>query len=155
MSKIVSINLDLDGTIADLYANENWLEQLRAYNPQPYEMAKPLVNMSLLARYIHKVQKKGIKVNVISWLSKCSTPAYDQAVTDAKLKWLRKHLPSVEFDEIHIVPYGTRKSQFARVNKENVLIDDEFENLKDWILGDRGYGITPDHLFTVFQVALK
>ena len=41
---------DMDGTIADLYADPNWLPKLRAYDPTPYINAKPLVNMSRLAR---------------------------------------------------------------------------------------------------------
>ena len=30
---------DMDGTIANLYAVENWLEDLRSENPRPYEVA--------------------------------------------------------------------------------------------------------------------
>ena len=33
------ICFDMDGTIADLYAVENWLPMLRAFDPTPYEVA--------------------------------------------------------------------------------------------------------------------
>ena len=34
-----AIYFDMDGTIANLYAVENWLDMLRAFNPTPYEQA--------------------------------------------------------------------------------------------------------------------
>ena len=34
---------DMDGTIADLYGVENWLEMLIAEDPTPYAVAKPLL----------------------------------------------------------------------------------------------------------------
>ena len=80
----MTLYFDMDGTIANLYANPAWLEQLRAYDPTPYATAKPLVNMSRLARLIRQLQKQGHKVGVISWLSKCSTAEYDRKVTKAK-----------------------------------------------------------------------
>jgi len=36
------INFDMDGTIADLYGCENWLEDILAERVNPYERAKPL-----------------------------------------------------------------------------------------------------------------
>jgi hypothetical protein len=127
----MTIWFDMDGTIADLYSVENWLPMLRAYDPTPYANAKPLVHMATLARLLHKAQANGYKVGVISWGSKVSTPAYDEAVKNAKLKWLRKHLPSVEWDEIHVVPYGTPKQSFAR-SAVDVLFDDEAKNRDNW-----------------------
>ena len=53
------ICFDMDGTIADLYGVENWLDMLRNYNPTPYEVAKPMWNMTELANcYIwHRPQE--------------------------------------------------------------------------------------------------
>lgn len=127
----MTIWFDLDGTLGSLYTVENWLPMLRAYDPTPYAIAKPLVNMSRLARYIHKVQRMGHEVGVISWLSKCSTPEYDADVTAAKYAWLRKHLPSVDFDAIHIVPYGLPKQTFA-MSDDDILFDDEERNRDNW-----------------------
>lgn len=128
MKDYKEINFDMDGTIADLYAVDGWLEDLRAYNPRPYEQAKVKVNMSRLARLIHKAQRNGYKVNIISWLSKCSTTEYDKAVINAKKVWLAKHLPSVQFDKVVIVAYGTPKSTCGC----GVLFDDEEQNRKEW-----------------------
>lgn len=120
---------DMDGTIANLYGVENWLEYLINGNEYPYANAKPLVNMSILARYLHKAQAKGYTVNIVSWLAKNSTIEYDEKVINAKKEWLAKHLPSVEFDEIVIVPYGVPKSTVAT---KGILFDDEEPNRKEW-----------------------
>lgn len=128
-----AIYFDLDGTIADLYGVEGWLDDLIAENVRPYAEAKPLLNLSLLARYIHKAQKMGYIVGVISWLSKCGSDAYNEAVTIAKREWLAKHLPSVEWDEIHIVKYGTPKSTCRTC--PGILFDDEQRNLDEWGAG--------------------
>ena len=40
-----TICFDMDGTIADLYGVQNWLEMLQAENPQPYRQAKPLLDI--------------------------------------------------------------------------------------------------------------
>ena len=65
--------LDMDGTIANLYAVEGWLPMLRASDPTPYRQAEPMWNMSSLARLLHKAQRLGYEVGIISWLSKEST----------------------------------------------------------------------------------
>lgn len=128
-----AIYFDMDGTIADLYGVSGWLADLEAENVRPYAEAKPLLNLSLLARYIHKAQRMGYTVGVISWLSKTGSPAYNEAVTAAKREWLAKHLPSVEWDEIHIVKYGTPKSTCRTC--PGILFDDEQRNLDEWGAG--------------------
>ena len=126
-----TIFFDMDGTIADLYGVENWLDFLIASDSLPYEIAKPLIRFSSLARILHRLQDEGYRVGIISWLSKNSTPEYDEKVTEAKKNWLKTHLPSVEFDEINIVPYGTAKEKFAKTEKD-ILFDDEEKNRQNW-----------------------
>lgn len=126
-----AIYLDMDGTIADLYSVENWLPKLRAEDASPYIQAKPLVRLSALARRLNTLQRTGYTIGIISWGSKHATAEYDKAVEKAKRFWLKKHLKSVEFDEIHIVPYGTPKSEVAEI-KGGILFDDEYNNRKEW-----------------------
>lgn len=127
----MTIWFDMDGTIADLYSVENWLPMLRAYDPSPYMLAKPLVRLSTLAYMLNRLRAKGYRVGVISWGSKCSTPSYDAAVAAAKTKWLHTHLPSVDFDEIHVVPYGVPKQNFKNTDAD-ILFDDEESNRISW-----------------------
>lgn len=126
-----AIYLDMDGTIADLYAVPDWLKMLMAENPAPYIQAEPLVRLSALARHLNRLQRNGYIIGIISWGSKHATPEYDEAVAKAKNFWLNKHLPSVKFDEIHIVPYGTPKSTVAK-EKNGYLFDDEENNRAEW-----------------------
>ena len=127
----ITINFDMDGTIADLYGVKNWLPYLEAEDTTPYEIAKPLLNLSALARKLNALQRNGYNIAVISWLSKSGTAEYNEAVTAVKLNWLAKHLPSVNWDEIHIVPYGTPKQNFCN-NPLDILFDDEERNRNGW-----------------------
>lgn len=131
MTKATTIFFDMDGTIADLYGVENWLDYLTTTNTFPYETAKPLLKLSVLARILNKLQTEGYKLGIISWLAKNSTTAYDEEVTKAKRNWLNKHLASVTFDEIHIVEYGTPKEHFAKTEND-ILFDDEERNRINW-----------------------
>ena len=127
---MTTIWLDLDGTIADLYGVPDWLPKLRAYDPSPYKVAIPLVNMAALARILNNRRKAGYRVCIISALSKDSTPTYDAAVKEAKIAWLKKHLASVHFDEIRFVPYTYCKNDANTGN--DILCDDEQRHLEAW-----------------------
>jgi len=131
MAKKITINFDMDGTIADLYGVENWLDYLIAENTFPYANAKPLLRLSALARKLNALQRNGYNLAVISWLSKSGTEEYNEAVTEVKLAWLKEHLPSVRWNEIHIVPYGTPKQNFC-YTPFDVLFDDEERNRTNW-----------------------
>ena len=138
----MKIYFDLDGTLANLYGYDNWLDYLRAYDPTPYVEAKAMVNLSRLARYINRLQKMGHELGIVSWLSKCSTPEYDAAVTSAKIFWLSKHLPSVQWNEIKIVPYGTNKWEICG---EGILFDDDERVRAAW----ENDSYEPDEMFEI------
>jgi hypothetical protein len=124
----MKILFDMDGTIADLYGVEGWLSMLRASDPTPYRVAKPLVRMQSLARILNRLQRQGYEIGIVSWLSKTSTPDYDEAVTAAKREWLASHLASVKFDSIDIIAYGTPKQN----GRNGILFDDEARNREAW-----------------------
>ena len=126
-----AIYFDMDGTIADLYAVEGWLPMLEAHNATPYKKAKTMVNMNMLARLLNKAQREGYTIGIVSWLAKGSTPQYDEEVTRAKIEWLNKHLHSVQWDEVHIVAYGTPKHNIVGC-PNGVLFDDEAYNRNMW-----------------------
>ena len=146
-----AIYFDMDGTIANFYGVENWLGYLLESNPFPYEVAKPLVNMNALARRLNNLQKKGWTIGVVSWLAKNSTKEFDEKVVEAKKKWLAKHLASVKFDEINIVPYGTPKSTVPKVGNA-ILFDDEENNLIEWEEME-GWAFTPDKIMEILTWA--
>ena len=125
---VKEINFDMDGTIADLYGCSGWLEDIIAEDTRPYEQAKPLVNMSVLARLLNKKIASGYKVNVISWTAKNGSEDYNARVEEAKKQWLAKHLKSVQFSAVKGLPYGTPKQEHGC----GVLFDDEEQNRIAW-----------------------
>lgn len=126
-----NIYFDMDGTIADLYGVENWLEDLLHEDVRPYVEAAPLVNLRVLARLLNKLTKSGYTVNIISWTSRNGSAAYNEVVEKAKREWLARHLRSVRFTKILILPYGTPKELYG----EGILFDDEEHNRKAWGAG--------------------
>ena len=127
----ITINFDMDGTIADLYGVENWLDYLIAEDAFPYKTAEPLLRLSALARRLNNLQKNGYNLAIISWLSKSGTDEYKAEVEAVKRAWLKKHLPSVKWHAIHIVPYCTPKQDFCG-NPLDILFDDEARNRENW-----------------------
>ena len=119
----MKIYFDMDGTLANLYNVDNWLERLRSEDSTPYTEAAPMCDFCCLARLLNALQRRGHEIGIISWLSKESTAEYDEAVRMAKKRWLIKHLPSVVWDEMHLVKYGTPK-HFACQDNSGILFDD-------------------------------
>lgn len=128
MAEIRQINFDMDGTIANLYGVDGWLTDLINKSPRPYAEAQPLLNFSALARVLNRLQRNGYRICVISWLAKNSNADYDREVAETKRKWLAKRLPSVKWDEINIVAYGTPKQTIGK----GILFDDEAQNREAW-----------------------
>ena len=78
-----AIYFDMDGTIADLYGVENWLDYLVAGKTKPYREAKPLVDMRKLARLLNSLQEQGWTIGIISWLAKSGSDEYGDKVAKA------------------------------------------------------------------------
>ena len=144
------INFDLDGTLVDLYGVENWLSMLRNEDTTPYEIAKPLVDFSILARLLNKLWASGAEINIISWTSKGGSPEYNAAVAKAKRDYLKKHLPSVDFSNIYIVPYGTPKYTLAK----GILFDDEDKNRTDWRKRNGTYSYDETDIINILKALL-
>jgi hypothetical protein len=146
----MTIYLDLDGTVIDFYGVPNWLECLEAQDSTPYRVAKPLVNLSTLARYLNRLQARGYNIGIISWLSKSGTDKFNAEVAEVKRDWLAKHLPSVQWDEIHIVPYGVPKSTCATC-PASILFDDEQRNLNEWTANTHNMAYNADLLMEILR----
>ena len=147
-----AIYFDMDGTLANLYAVEDWLTKLRTYDATPYAEAPVMTNMQALAHRLNKLQENGYTIGIISWLSKDSTPEYDTAVIAEKLAWLKKHLHSVEWNEVHMVAYGKRKSKLAQI-KDGYLFDDNESVRREWIKHNpNGWAFDVDDILGVLDL---
>lgn len=144
------INFDLDGTLVDLYGVENWLSMLQSEDTTPYTVAKPLVDFSILARLLNRLLASGAEINIISWTSKGGSPEYNAAVAKAKRDYLKKHLPSVDFSNIYIVPYGTPKYTLAK----GILFDDEDKNRTDWRKRNGTYSYDETDIINILKALL-
>ena len=125
---------DMDGTIADFYGVQGWLEDIRNNNPRPYIVAEPLYNMDILISILILLKLQGWEIVITSWLAKGSTKEFDELTRVAKKEWLEKY--NFPFDEIHLVKYGTTKANCTRKKGGyQVLVDDNEQVRNGWHLG--------------------
>ncbi len=126
---------DMDGTIANLYGVDGWLDDLMASNPRPYEVAEPMYDMEVLTAILQVLKYMGWRVVVTTWLAKGSSKEYDALVREAKIAWLDKY--DFPYDEIHLVKYGTTKANCTRkIGGFQILVDDNEQVRRGWTLGD-------------------
>ena len=135
MTKMICF--DMDGTIANLYGVQGWLEMLENENPKPYEIAEPMWDMVELAQTLKMLQVKGYEVRVITWLAKDSTEEYKVKTRQAKLKWLERY--GFPYNKFHGIAYGTTKANCIRhyldLNEQAILIDDNAKIRQGWNWG--------------------
>ncbi len=139
MKKINTIYFDMDGTIADLYGQENWLQDILTEKTDAYQNAKPLTDMKKLEKILLELQTKNVKIGIITWLGKNANQSYKNKTREAKHNWLKKHLPNLNFDEIHMVQYGTPKHLIAK-DRNGILFDDDITVREKW----QGIAINPE-----------
>lgn len=125
-----AIYFDMDGTVADLYGVEGWLECLEKSNYSPFIIARPMFEEIAFAKLLNALKRKGYHIGIVSWTSKNGTDKFNARVADCKRFWLKEHIFTV-FDEIKIVPYGTPKSSVVKY-PEGILFDDEENNRDEW-----------------------
>ena len=126
---------DMDGTIANFYGVDGWLDYLKKEDTTPYEVAEPLYDMDVLRNILMNLKNLGWRVVVTTWLAKGGTKEYNDRTRIAKLNWLAKY--NFPYDEIHLVKYGTTKANCTRKHGGyQVLVDDNEMVRKGWRLGD-------------------
>ena len=122
---------DMDGTIANLYAVTDWLENIIAENVRPYAIAEPMYNMNKLVNVINRLKENGWRVAIVSWTSKHGSKEYNKAVRKVKKEWLDRY--NFPYDELHVIKYGTPKSYcMKKTGGFQILFDDEEPNRKAW-----------------------
>ena len=126
---------DMDGTLANFYGVDGWLDDLQNEKTRPYEVAQPLYDMDTLCAVLGLLRCCGWSIVITSWLAKNASKDYDNKVRQAKKEWLAKyHFP---YDEIHLVKYGTTKADCTRKKFDyQILVDDNESVRNGWHLGD-------------------
>ena len=128
----MKIWFDMDGTIADLYGVRDWLPAILARDTRPYEIARGIGNLALIARLLNKARENGHEIGIISWTAKNAPTEYNARVAHAKREWLHHHLLSVAWNEIKVVEFGTDK---RTATGGGILFDDEEPNCTAWGAG--------------------
>lgn len=122
---------DLDGTLADLYNSENWLENLENEKSGVFLKLPLLLDADAFKRWAVERLAIGDKIEVITWLPRGASDEYERICADEKTEWVKKHFPFIS--EIHCLSYGVPK-QYA-IKKRSalmILIDDNEEVLQMW-----------------------
>ena len=130
-----TIVFDMDGTIADFYGVDGWLNDLENENTRPYDIAEPLYNMEVLNAVIDVLRLQGWRIVVTTWLSKGANKSFEDATRVSKIAWLNRY--NFVYDEIHLVKYGTTKANCTRkLGGFQILVDDNEKIRNGWRLGD-------------------
>ena len=125
---------DMDGTIADFYGVDGWLNYLNNEDVTPYMQASPLYDMNVLKIVLNTFKKKGWKIVVTTWLAKNGSKEFNDRTRVAKKDWLDFY--EFPYDELHMVKYGTTKANCTRkLGGFQILIDDNADVRKGWTLG--------------------
>ena len=111
------VYLDMDGTIADLYGINNWLERLRDEDSTIFTECETLITEKALFD-LYPVEK--YEIRILSMTPKKATKRYRMSVIAQKNEWLDTHFPHIK-KRIYL-PYGHNKNLKNSVNK--ILIDD-------------------------------
>lgn len=122
---------DMDGTIADLYNENDWLEKLLSETKGLFRNLKVMHDKNRLAAIIEDLQEMGCEVGIITWTPKNVSEDYLKIVENEKIEWVKEHFPMI--NEIYVLNYGTpkQKANFKK-GKEIFLIDDNEDVLKMW-----------------------
>lgn len=125
---------DMDGTLADFYKVDDWINDLANESTRPYDIAKPIYEMDNLNTMINLLKGIGWHIVITSWVAKNATKEYANAIRNSKIAWLNK--VGFPYDEIHIVKYGATKADSTRKRGGiQILVDDNEKVRNGWNLG--------------------
>lgn len=148
-----AIFFDMDGTLADFYGVEGWLECLQNNDPTPYKIAKPLVNVKQITKLLRALKKRGYFIGIISWGSKCGDLAFLKATEKVKKQWLKKYFKKVVFDSIDVIPHGVLKSSVVGEKCKGILFDDD-SGVRDSWFKNGGIALTEKNICSVLKTLL-
>ena len=131
--KKIKLYFDMDGTIADLYNHENWLEKIRSGQPIFNELKKmPRTNKVIY--YLNQIEQHtdNVEVNIITWLPLNATIPQMIQYTEEKKEWSEKNF--VRVSNFIALPYGSPKHKAILKEEKayHLLFDDNAEVRNEW-----------------------
>ena len=123
--KKIKVYLDLDGTIASLYTEKDWLNRLHNEEEGLFLNLKPIINQEIL---LEKFPKEKYEIVILSMTPKGASLEYCERVKTEKDLWLSEHFPSLT-KRIY-KKYGHNKNLKNSANA--ILIDDNEIIRNNW-----------------------
>lgn len=125
------IYFDMDGTVADLYSEENWLDNLQNERKGSFINLQPLVDMIELSRVCYQLMEHGYRFGVITWLPMGASREFERVCEREKKHWVYTLMPWVT--EFYAQTYDEPK-QNAPIHKatQMILVDDSAEVRAKW-----------------------
>ena len=138
------IFFDMDGTIADLYNEENWLTRLQNEEKGLFRNLKPMHDKNRLTKIINDLIELGFEIEVITWTPKNVSQDYIKIVEKEKREWIQEHFPIIK--NIHCLDYGVpkQKAKYKKAKLE-ILVDDNLEVVKMWNTPKQRKSIIANH----------
>lgn len=130
------VYLDMDGTLADLYNEPNWLGALCSEASGLFLHLRPLVSEKVL---LEKFPKEKYDICILSMTPKDASSEYCEKVIEEKNAWVDKYFPSLT-KRIY-KKYGYNKNLKNSANA--ILIDDNEIIRNNW----RGLALNPAQLW--------
>ena len=134
--KKINVYLDMDGTIADLYGEKNWLPDLINEKTDPFVNAKPMITEKTL---FETFPKDKYEIKILSMTPKGARKEYCEKVAKAKNEWLDKYFPNLK-KRIYL-PFGSNKN--LKNSSNAILVDDSTPIRENY----RGTALNPAELW--------
>ena len=134
--KKIKVYLDLDGTVASLYTEKNWLKRLRDEEEGLFLNLKPMISQDKLLE-IFPQEKYDIRILSMTPLG--ASKPFCEKVVEEKNAWLDEHFPVLK-KRIY-QKYGHNKNVKNSANA--ILVDDNEAIRKSW----KGIALNPAQLW--------
>lgn len=133
---MIKVYLDMDGTIANLYEQENWLERLRKEDKEIFLNCKPMISQEQL---LELFSPNKYEIIILTMTPMACSEEYHKQVIEQKNKWLNEYYPKLT--KRIFKKYGKNKN--LKNSNKAILIDDN-EDIRN---NFKGRAINPINLW--------
>jgi len=130
------VYLDMDGTIANLYESENWLQRLRNEDKTIFLECAPMTTEKNLFKIFPQEQ---FEIIILTMTPMNCTKEYHEQVIEQKNQWLTKYFPNIE--KKIFKKYGHNKNL---KNSANAILVDDNETIRN---NFKGLALNPANLW--------
>lgn len=148
-----TLYFDMDGTIANLYGSDRWLEKIQS-REQVFTNLEPMPWFEEAKKLIESLKFLGWEVEVITWLPMNATQEYKDLSIEGKMAWLDTNAKGI-FNRVNLVDYGTSKQIFGNYGNISYLFDDNEEVREEWEASTMGEAFDAKDMVRVLRMLVK